>query len=362
MRSSVLVVAIVTFVTTGCSGPESSLKKAKRALEDKDIATFEEVVDLQSLVPSVVQACASLQKIESTANEMFEKKTTWGELGKGIGEMLGEALVSKMTDQLVLRIRNEFGSIEIEKLEGLQGCGDITLGSLDGIVFETAGKTSRAKIPVLIGEGKSTVALRLEDQGDRGWVIKALELGDVLEVYREHQKQRVEAEAVKLAAQVEADTDLLAFKKLRTYLENASHGSDVVEQQRAVLRATEARIRGATAPLTVEKASYWRSDWSRYATVQVRNPGAREVAEYVVRIEFLDKTGEIIGGSFNNNALMGRDSDGVKPGKTRTGTCSVNQFTWPTDKIRTAEAKVAYVKFIDGEEWTHPAAAAGLWE
>lgn len=353
----------VAVVVSGCSGPETSLKKAKDALEKKDIASFEEVVDLESVVPSVVQACMSLAKVETTANEVFEKQTTWGQVGKGLGEMLGEAFVGKLTDKLVLDIRNNFGSAKLTKLDGLKGCGGMTLGLPENIKFETAGKTSRAKIPVIIGEGKaSTVALRLEDQGDQGWVIKALELGEALQAFEDYQKERVRKQAAELEKQLKDESDPMAFRKLSIYLSNVSDDDPDVTRQREVLREAEAKLRTAKAPILVEKAAYLKQRWSEYASVTVKNPTEREVAEYVVRIKFFDKTGEMIGGSLDKAALMGRDSDGVKPGKTKTGTWSVNSFTWPTDKIRKAEAKVAVVKFMDGEEWTHPAAAAGLWE
>lgn len=102
--------------------------------------------------------------------------------------------------------------------------------------------------------------------------------------------------------------------------------------------------------------------WSKYASVTVTHSGDREVAKYGVRITFFDKTGAMIKDSLGGETFLGHDTNGVKPKKTRTASWSVNRFSWPTERIQTVQAQVIQIQYSDGEQWTHPAYAAGIWK
>lgn len=331
--------------------PEPALLKANQAWIDGDLATFEQVVDLDAVAPQALEGCARLSGLKGWGDRQFQPRSGWTELGQALEEGMLKGIVELSGPEVAEEARKDFGRKSMEELCPALAPGDPG----DTVVVRYEGGAD-VQVPILVHGEETYVVARMQDL-DSGWRVTGLSFDHAEEAYKEAQQARAQGRAKELMTQLSRELDRTTYLELSAYV--ANNPEDPLGHELAALVAP---VLDAETPVTVKEA--WLQDRRlpgfRDARVTLTNSTAMRVSSVTVRFELQDSAGRALRNVDGEDGLQGTLSQPMGPGdELGFGVPGAGVLLFPdATQVKATPTRVVYQ---DGAIWTHPAVEEGLW-
>ncbi|MED5373566.1 MAG: hypothetical protein VX899_21290 [Myxococcota bacterium] len=175
---------------TGCSlfGPRPALIQGATALNDGDLASFEEVVVLDEVLPPAAEGCARITLLEDWGERsQRQKNNPLAGIALAAGRGLLDGLLEAGKEDLVAQARAEFG----KKPPG-EYCPAIQAGDLTSARVERNGTLATAWLPIQAWGVETTVAAKMEKREPGGQVVDLDFEAAIAEIKQELERQATE--------------------------------------------------------------------------------------------------------------------------------------------------------------------------
>jgi len=158
-------------------GPKPALVQGWTALAEGDLQSFEEVVDIEAVVPQAVEGCVRVGLLEEWAEQEKKPPNALRDLGRSLGRGLLTGVVEANEAQLVADARAEFGQKRPDEL-----CPAIRPGAQDKASIDRQGDTATAMLPIVAYEVETYLVAGMK-KGEEGWRVTGLDfepaIGDI---------------------------------------------------------------------------------------------------------------------------------------------------------------------------------------
>lgn len=339
---------------TGCAlfdRPEPTLQKANQAWIDRDLQTFEALVDLDAVAPQALEGCARLSALRGWGDRQFQPRSGWTELGMALEEGMVEGIVELGAPEVAQAAREDFGNQKLEEM-----CPALAPGDMGELEVHRYDGGADVDVPLLVhGEG-THVVVKMQHL-DSGWRVTGLDFDAAEEEYKALQEARAAARAEERMDQLDDKLTRTTWLELEAYV--ANHPDSPVAKR---LRERVDPLLDAPVPVSVQEA--WlqerRLPGFRDAKVRLANTSGQPTRTITVRFEMQDSAGRALRTVDGEDGLTGILNQPLAGGDQASfGVPGAGILLFP-DATQVKATPIA-VTYKDGSTWTHPAVTEGLW-
>ncbi|MCA9885797.1 MAG: hypothetical protein KC708_22620 [Anaerolineae bacterium] len=346
---------LLALLLPGCtllSGPQDALLQAREAVATRDLAAFEQAVDLDAVAPGIVKLCGAANLRKDYVDQQFQPPHPLGELIERMGKPWLMSMLAANGEGLAQEIREQWA-----ELEPAEACPGVHFGEPSFRAAWTARDSGLLELPLEMQGVATSVVLDVKPVGE-GWRITGLDADAALAAHEAELKARARKAAQARAKELDAKHPE-NWAALRAYLLRNPEEAEI----QATYEAAAEPFLAAQAPLAVTGVHIAQEGFLKMKRVVrpgVRNTSGREVSGYRLRVSFLGDQGEPVISTAGEEAVVVAVSAYLPPDAgDASGQVITRPIEWPT--LAQAQAVPVEVSYADGEVWVHPAVEAGIW-
>lgn len=346
---------LLPLLLTGCvlvSGPQDALKAARAAFAAKDLAAFEQAVDLEGVAPGLVKLCGAASLRQDYVARQFEPPHPLNELVTRLGKPWLMSALEENGDGLAQQLREQWG-----ELDPFESCPSVSFGEPGLRAVWASRESGLLETPVHVQGLDTTVIVEVREVGE-GWRVTGLDVDAALAAHEALLQEKARAQAQARVKQLDAQHPE-NWAALRAYLMRNPEARELQQAYDDAARPFTA----APTPLAVTDVSFGQAGFlgmKRVVKPAVHNVSGREVSAYRLRITFLGDQGEPVVSTSGEEAIIAAVTAPVAVDRVdRSGEVLTRPLEWPT--LAQAQAVPVEVTYADGGVWVHPAVEAGIW-
>lgn len=335
-------------VACGGSDPSVALVEVQKALNSSDLAAFDAVVDVDTVIPEIAHTCDELALRKLQQGSDFQPRGAWVNVLPQLGVTLTDDPDAKQ--HTIDQFRTDFPHLPTDRCPAL------------GVKWEAAAITAHddthatATLPVAYAGHHGAWTFDLERRPD-GWHVAHAHGGGLLTAWDTEEAAATQARGQSLVLGLADGGTPDQWEAARCYL--AAHPE--ASRLAAVFAATLDPLEAQGGPLVVTDAGFFRPNGifrNRHAQARVTNPTGRYADRVVVRFSFTDIDGRsATSGSGARDLVVATGP--IPPSGVAQATVRAGGMAWPD--ATSVRADVVEVTWADGTVWRHPAVDAGAW-